>query len=102
MTPQAAGCHAGITFGPGVICSIIEKRLEALEETVWTTETCKEEAQKVRLKFSQSYREAGIKAELLSKKNPKLLKQQWYVEEAVASIASRKSRIMSVSWRSVQ
>lgn len=44
MTPQAAGCHAGISFGPGVVCSIVEKRLEALEETVWTTETHKEEA----------------------------------------------------------
>lgn len=51
--------------------------------------------------FSQLW-DAGIKAELLSKKNPKLLKQQWYFEEAVASITSRKSRIMSVSWRPVQ
>lgn len=72
-----------------------------MEETVWTTESQKQ-LQKVRLKLFSELRDAGIKAELLSKKNPKLLKQQWYFEEAVAIIASRKSRIVSVSWRLVQ
>lgn len=72
-----------------------------MEETVWTTETWKK-LQKVRLKLFSELRDSGVKAELLSNKNPKFLKQQRYFKEAVAIIASRKSRIVSVSWRSVQ
>lgn len=79
---------------------LLSNRSEALEETVWITESQK--LQKVRLKLFSELRDAGIKAELLSKKNPKFLKQQWFSEEAVAIIASRKSRIVSVSWRSAQ
>lgn len=54
------------------------------------------------MKLFSELRDAGIKAELLSKKKPKFLKQQWFFEAAVAIIASRKSRIVSVSWRSAQ
>lgn len=80
---------------------LLSNRSEALEETVWITESQKK-LQKVRLKLFSELRDAGIKAELLSKKNPKFLKQQWFSEEAVAIIASRKSRIVSVLWRSAQ
>nr|KAF6346642.1 hypothetical protein mPipKuh1_006059 [Pipistrellus kuhlii] len=78
----------GLSVGVERIFSIVEQRLEALEEKVRTTETqvlvasAQKKLLEERLKLVSELWDAGIKAELLYKKNPKLLNQLQYCEEA--------------------
>ncbi|XP_036752049.1 histidine--tRNA ligase, cytoplasmic isoform X2 [Manis pentadactyla] len=78
----------GLSIGVERIFSIVEQRLEALEEKVRTTETqvlvasAQKKLLEERLKLVSELWDAGIKAELLYKKNPKLLSQLQYCEEA--------------------
>ncbi|XP_022348743.1 histidine--tRNA ligase, cytoplasmic isoform X5 [Enhydra lutris kenyoni] len=78
----------GLSIGVERIFSIVEQRLEALEEKVRTTETqvlvasAQKKLLEERLRLVSELWDAGIKAELLYKKNPKLLNQLQYCEEA--------------------
>uniref|UniRef100_A0A8C5IMH8 histidine--tRNA ligase n=1 Tax=Junco hyemalis TaxID=40217 RepID=A0A8C5IMH8_JUNHY len=71
----------------GRIFSILEQRLEASEEKIRTTETqvlvasAQKKLLEERLRLISELWDAGIKAEMLYKKNPKLLNQLQYCEE---------------------
>ncbi|XP_075458082.1 histidine--tRNA ligase, cytoplasmic-like isoform X1 [Ascaphus truei] len=77
----------GVSIGIERIFSIIEKNAEASKEKIRTTETqvLVAAAQKMlleeRLKLISTLWDSGIKAEMLYKKNPKLLNQLHYCEE---------------------
>uniref|UniRef100_A0A8W4FFR4 Histidine--tRNA ligase, cytoplasmic n=1 Tax=Sus scrofa TaxID=9823 RepID=A0A8W4FFR4_PIG len=101
----------GLSIGVERIFSIVEQRLEALEEKVRTTETqvlvasAQKKLLEERLKLVSELWDAGIKAELLYKKNPKLLNQLQYCEEAgiplVAIIGEQELKDGVVKLRSV-
>ncbi|NWX08689.1 SYHC protein, partial [Caloenas nicobarica] len=69
------------------IFSILEQRVEASEEKIRTTETqvlvasAQKKLLEERLKLISELWDAGIKAEVLYKKNPKLLNQLQYCED---------------------
>uniref|UniRef100_A0A5F8GWX1 Histidine--tRNA ligase, cytoplasmic n=1 Tax=Monodelphis domestica TaxID=13616 RepID=A0A5F8GWX1_MONDO len=77
----------GLSIGVERIFSIVEQRMEASEEKVRTTETqvlvaaAQKKLLEERLKLVAELWDRGIKAELLYKKNPKLLTQLQYCEE---------------------
>ncbi|XP_006891213.1 PREDICTED: histidine--tRNA ligase, cytoplasmic isoform X2 [Elephantulus edwardii] len=101
----------GLSIGVERIFSIVEQRLEALEEKVRTTETqvlvasAQKKLLEERLKLVSELWDAGIKAELLYKKNPKLLNQLQYCEEAgiplVAIIGEQELRDGVIKLRAV-
>ncbi|XP_061858632.1 histidine--tRNA ligase, cytoplasmic-like isoform X2 [Colius striatus] len=77
----------GVSIGIERIFSILEHRLEASEEKIRTTETqvlvasAQKKLLEERLKLISELWDAGIKAEVLYKKNPKLLSQLQYCED---------------------
>ncbi|NWX17756.1 SYHC protein, partial [Aegotheles bennettii] len=77
----------GVSIGIERIFSILEQRVEASEEKIRTTETqvlvasAQKKLLEERLKLISELWDAGIKAELLYKKNPKLLNQLQYCED---------------------
>ncbi|NXX85836.1 SYHC protein, partial [Urocolius indicus] len=77
----------GLSVGIERIFSILEARLEASEEKIRTTETqvlvasAQKKLLEERLKLVSELWDAGIKAEVLYKKNPKLLSQLQYCED---------------------
>ncbi|KFP09958.1 Histidine--tRNA ligase, cytoplasmic, partial [Egretta garzetta] len=77
----------GVSIGIERIFSILEQRLEASEEKIRTTETqvlvasAQKKLLEERLKLISELWDAGIKAEVLYKKNPKLLNQLQYCED---------------------
>ncbi|NP_001383807.1 histidine--tRNA ligase, cytoplasmic isoform 3 [Gallus gallus] len=77
----------GISIGIERIFSILEQRVEASEEKIRTTETqvlvasAQKKLLEERLKLISELWDAGIKAEVLYKKNPKLLNQLQYCED---------------------
>nr|CAA28956.1 unnamed protein product [Homo sapiens] len=95
----------------GRIFSIVEQRLEALEEKIRTTETqvlvasAQKKLARGKTKACLRLWDAGIKAELLYKKNPKLLNQLQYCEEAgiplVAIIGEQELKDGVIKLRSV-
>ncbi|KAM5298602.1 histidine--tRNA ligase, cytoplasmic isoform 2-T2 [Ctenodactylus gundi] len=101
----------GLSIGVERIFSIVEQRLETLEEKVRTTETqvfvasAQKKLLEERLKLVSELWDAGIKAELLYKKNPKLLNQLQYCEEAgiplVAIIGEQELKDGVIKLRSV-
>ncbi|ELW54063.1 Histidyl-tRNA synthetase, cytoplasmic [Tupaia chinensis] len=101
----------GLSIGVERIFSIVEQRLEALEEKVRTTETqvlvasAQKKLLEERMKLVSELWDAGIKAELLYKKNPKLLNQLQYCEEAgiplVAIIGEQELKDGVIKLRSV-
>uniref|UniRef100_A0A8C9DRH6 Histidine--tRNA ligase, cytoplasmic n=1 Tax=Prolemur simus TaxID=1328070 RepID=A0A8C9DRH6_PROSS len=101
----------GLSIGVERIFSIVEQRLEALEEKVRTTETqvlvasAQKKLLEERLKLVSELWDAGIKAELIYKKNPKLLNQLQYCEEAgiplVAIIGEQELKDGVIKLRSV-
>ncbi|XP_044772654.1 histidine--tRNA ligase, cytoplasmic isoform X8 [Neomonachus schauinslandi] len=101
----------GLSIGVERIFSIVEQRLEALEEKVRTTETqvlvasAQKKLLEERLKLVSELWDAGIKAELLYRKNPKLLNQLQYCEEAgiplVAIIGEQELKDGVIKLRSV-
>ncbi|XP_055980264.1 histidine--tRNA ligase, cytoplasmic [Sorex fumeus] len=101
----------GLSVGVERIFSIVEQRLEALEEKVRTTETqvlvasAQKKLLEERLKLAAELWDAGIKAELLYKKNPKLLNQLQYCEETgiplVAIIGEQELKEGVIKLRSV-
>uniref|UniRef100_A0A8C7B5E4 Histidine--tRNA ligase, cytoplasmic n=1 Tax=Neovison vison TaxID=452646 RepID=A0A8C7B5E4_NEOVI len=101
----------GLSIGVERIFSIVEQRLEALEEKVRTTETqvlvasAQKKLLEERLRLVSELWDAGIKAELLYKKNPKLLNQLQYCEEAgiplVAIIGEQELKDGVIKLRSV-
>uniref|UniRef100_A0A2K5EIF8 Histidine--tRNA ligase, cytoplasmic n=1 Tax=Aotus nancymaae TaxID=37293 RepID=A0A2K5EIF8_AOTNA len=101
----------GLSIGVERIFSIVEQRLEVLEEKVRTTETqvlvasAQKKLLEERLKLVSELWDAGIKAELLYKKNPKLLNQLQYCEEAgiplVAIIGEQELKDGVIKLRSV-
>ncbi|KAM5301777.1 histidine--tRNA ligase, cytoplasmic isoform 1-T1 [Glossophaga mutica] len=101
----------GLSIGVERIFSIVEQRLEASEEKVRTTETqvlvasAQKKLLEERLKLISELWDAGIKAELLYKKNPKLLNQLQYCEEGgiplVAIIGEQELKDGVIKLRSV-
>ncbi|XP_045140676.1 histidine--tRNA ligase, cytoplasmic [Echinops telfairi] len=101
----------GLSIGVERIFSIVEQRLEALEEKVRTTETqvlvasAQKKLLEERLKLASELWDAGIKAELLYRKNPKLLNQLQYCEETgiplVAIIGEQELKDGVIKLRSV-
>uniref|UniRef100_A0A8U7P332 histidine--tRNA ligase n=1 Tax=Corvus moneduloides TaxID=1196302 RepID=A0A8U7P332_CORMO len=77
----------GVSIGIERIFSILEQRLEASEEKIRTTETqvlvasAQKKLLEERLKLISELWDGGIKAEMLYKKNPKLLNQLQYCED---------------------
>uniref|UniRef100_A0A8B9C944 histidine--tRNA ligase n=1 Tax=Anser brachyrhynchus TaxID=132585 RepID=A0A8B9C944_9AVES len=77
----------GVSIGIERIFSILEQRVEASEEKIRTTETqvlvasAQKKLLEERLKLISELWDAGIKAEILYKKNPKLLNQLQYCED---------------------
>nr|XP_020655025.1 histidine--tRNA ligase, cytoplasmic [Pogona vitticeps] len=77
----------GVSIGIERIFSIMEQKLEASEEKIRTTETqvlvasAQKKLLEERLKLVSELWDSGIKAEMLYKKNPKLLSQFQYCEE---------------------
>ncbi|XP_030067634.1 histidine--tRNA ligase, cytoplasmic [Microcaecilia unicolor] len=77
----------GLSIGIERIFSIMEQKVEASEEKVRTTETqvlvaaAQKKLLEERLKLISELWDSGIKAEMLYKKNPKLLNQLQYCEE---------------------
>nr|XP_010296021.1 PREDICTED: histidine--tRNA ligase, cytoplasmic [Balearica regulorum gibbericeps] len=77
----------GVSIGIERIFSILEQRVEASEEKIRTTETqvlvasAQKKLLEERLKLISELWDAGIKAEMLYKKNPKLLNQLQYCED---------------------
>uniref|UniRef100_A0A8C0TJD1 Histidine--tRNA ligase, cytoplasmic n=2 Tax=Canis lupus familiaris TaxID=9615 RepID=A0A8C0TJD1_CANLF len=108
------GCKVpcvGLSIGVERIFSIVEQRLEATEEKVRTTETqvlaasAQKKLLEERLKLVSELWNAGIKAELLYKKNAKLQNQLQYCEEAgiplVAIIGEQELKDGVIKLRSV-
>ncbi|XP_020860839.1 histidine--tRNA ligase, cytoplasmic isoform X2 [Phascolarctos cinereus] len=101
----------GLSVGVERIFSIVEQRMEASEEKVRTTETqvlvaaAQKKLLEERLKLVAELWDRGIKAELLYKKNPKLLTQLQYCEETgiplVAIIGEQELKDGVVKLRSV-
>ncbi|XP_074068913.1 histidine--tRNA ligase, cytoplasmic [Macrotis lagotis] len=101
----------GLSIGVERIFSIVEQRMEASEEKVRTTETqvlvaaAQKKLLEERLKLVAELWDRGIKAELLYKKNPKLLTQLQYCEETgiplVAIIGEQELKDGVVKLRSV-
>lgn len=101
----------GLSVGVERIFSIVEQRLEALEEKVRTTGTqvlvasAQKKLLEERLKLVAELWDAGIKAELLYKKNPKLLNQLQYCEETgiplVAIVGEQELKEGVIKLRSV-
>lgn len=77
----------GVSIGIERIFSIMEQKAEASDEKIRTTETqvlvaaAQKKLLEERMKLIAELWNAGIKAELLYKKNPKLLNQLQYCEE---------------------
>ncbi|XP_075020097.1 histidine--tRNA ligase, cytoplasmic-like isoform X3 [Calonectris borealis] len=77
----------GVSIGIERIFSMLEQRVEASEEKIRTTETqvlvasAQKKLLEERLKLISELWDAGIKAEVLYKKNPKLLNQLQYCED---------------------
>ncbi|KAM6455422.1 histidine--tRNA ligase, cytoplasmic [Liasis olivaceus] len=77
----------GVSIGIERIFSIMEQKIEASEEKIRTTETqvlvasAQKKLLEERLKLVSELWDSGIKAEILYKKNPKLLSQLQYCEE---------------------
>uniref|UniRef100_A0A8D0FZB8 histidine--tRNA ligase n=1 Tax=Sphenodon punctatus TaxID=8508 RepID=A0A8D0FZB8_SPHPU len=77
----------GLSIGIERIFSIVEQKMEASEEKIRTTETqvlvasAQKKLLEERLKLISELWDSGIKAEMLYKKNPKLLNQLQYAEE---------------------
>ncbi|XP_074771936.1 histidine--tRNA ligase, cytoplasmic isoform X3 [Athene noctua] len=77
----------GVSIGIERIFSILEQRVEASEEKIRTTETqvlvasAQKKLLEERLKLISELWDAGVKAEVLYKKNPKLLNQLQYCED---------------------
>ncbi|KAM4747340.1 histidine--tRNA ligase, cytoplasmic [Rhinophrynus dorsalis] len=77
----------GVSIGIERIFSIMEQKAEASEEKIRTTETqvlvaaAQKKLLEERMKLLSELWNAGIKAEMLYKKNPKLLNQLQYCEE---------------------
>lgn len=77
----------GVSIGIERIFSIMEQKAEASDEKIRTTETqvlvaaAQKKLLEERLKLISELWNAGIKAEMLYKKNPKLLNQLQYCEE---------------------
>ncbi|KAM6299717.1 histidine--tRNA ligase, cytoplasmic-like [Aegotheles albertisi] len=84
----------GVSIGIERIFSILEQRLEASGEKVRTTETQvlvatpQKHMIAARLKLISELWDAGIKAEMLYKKDPKLLKQLQYCEDTGIPLAA--------------
>ncbi|XP_043376132.1 histidine--tRNA ligase, cytoplasmic isoform X1 [Dermochelys coriacea] len=77
----------GVSIGIERIFSIMEQKVEASEEKIRTTETqvlvaaAQKKLLEERLKLISELWDSGIKAEMLYKKNPKLLNQLQYCED---------------------
>ncbi|NWI13695.1 SYHC protein, partial [Crypturellus soui] len=77
----------GVSIGIERIFSIMEQKVEASAEKIRTTETqvlvasAQKKLLEERLKLISELWDAGIKAEMLYKKNPKLLNQLQYCED---------------------
>ncbi|KAJ1128013.1 hypothetical protein NDU88_006406 [Pleurodeles waltl] len=77
----------GVSIGIERIFSIMEQKAEASDEKIRTTETqvlvaaAQKKLLEERLKLISELWNAGVKAEMLYKKNPKLLNQLQYCEE---------------------
>ncbi|XP_015667088.1 histidine--tRNA ligase, cytoplasmic [Protobothrops mucrosquamatus] len=77
----------GVSIGIERVFSIMEQKMEASEEKIRTTETqvlvasAQKKLLEERLKLVSELWDSGIKAEILYKKNPKLLNQLQYCEE---------------------
>ncbi|XP_034267534.1 histidine--tRNA ligase, cytoplasmic-like isoform X3 [Pantherophis guttatus] len=77
----------GVSIGIERVFSIMEQKMEASEEKIRTTETqvlvasAQKKLLEERLKLVSQLWDSGIKAEILYKKNPKLLNQLQYCEE---------------------
>ncbi|MGH0134252.1 UNVERIFIED_CONTAM: hypothetical protein FKN15_063183 [Acipenser sinensis] len=77
----------GVSVGIERVFSILEQKAEASEEKIRTTETqvlvasAQKNLLEERLKLTSELWDAGIKAEVLYKKNPKLLSQLQHCEE---------------------
>ncbi|XP_023801628.1 histidine--tRNA ligase, cytoplasmic [Cyanistes caeruleus] len=84
----------GVSIGIERIFSILEQRLEASGEKLRTTETQvlvatpQKHLLAARLKLISELWDAGIKAEMLYKKDPKLLKQLHYCEDMGIPLAA--------------
>ncbi|NWS77618.1 SYHC protein, partial [Crotophaga sulcirostris] len=84
----------GVSIGIERIFSILEQRVEASGQKVRPTETQvlvatpQKDLLAVRLKLISELWDAGIKAEMLYKKNPKLLKQLQYCEDTGIPLAA--------------
>uniref|UniRef100_A0A8C3XCH3 histidine--tRNA ligase n=1 Tax=Cyanoderma ruficeps TaxID=181631 RepID=A0A8C3XCH3_9PASS len=84
----------GVSIGIERIFSILEQRLEASGEKLRTTETQvlvatpQKHLLAARLKLISELWDAGIKAEMLYKKDPKLLKQLHYCEDTGIPLAA--------------
>ncbi|XP_017594157.1 PREDICTED: histidine--tRNA ligase, cytoplasmic [Corvus brachyrhynchos] len=84
----------GVSIGIERIFSILEQRLEASGEKLRTTETQvlvatpQKHLLPARLKLISELWDAGIKAEMLYKKDPKLLKQLQYCEDTGIPLAA--------------
>ncbi|XP_077122250.1 histidine--tRNA ligase, cytoplasmic [Ranitomeya variabilis] len=78
----------GVSIGIERIFSIMEQKAEASEEKIRTTDTqvlvaaAQKKLLEERMKLISELWNAGVKAELLYKKNPKLLNQLQYCEES--------------------
>ncbi|MGH0116636.1 UNVERIFIED_CONTAM: hypothetical protein FKN15_012231 [Acipenser sinensis] len=77
----------GVSIGIERVFSILEQKAEASDEKIRTTETqvlvasAQKNLLEERLKLTSELWDAGIKAEVLYKKNPKLLSQLQHCEE---------------------
>ncbi|KAF7235471.1 Histidine--tRNA ligase, cytoplasmic, partial [Varanus komodoensis] len=101
----------GVSIGIERIFSIMEQKVEASEEKIRTTETqvlvasAQKKLLEERLKLVSELWDAEIKAEVLYKKNPKLLNQLQYCEEAgiplVAILGERELKDGVVKLRDV-
>ncbi|NXP56768.1 SYHC protein, partial [Heliornis fulica] len=86
-TGGSASQTSPLSIGIERIFSILEQRVEASEEKIRTTETqvlvasAQKKLLEERLKLISELWDAGIKAEVLYKKNPKLLNQLQYCED---------------------
>ncbi|NWT73410.1 SYHC protein, partial [Prunella himalayana] len=84
----------GVSIGIERIFSILERRLEASGEKLRTTETQvlvatpQKHLLAARMKLISELWDAGIKAEMLYKKDPKLLKQLQYCEDTGIPLAA--------------
>ncbi|KAJ8404557.1 hypothetical protein AAFF_G00338240 [Aldrovandia affinis] len=101
----------GVSIGVERIFSIMEQRTEACAEKVRTTETqvlvasAQKNLLEERLKLVAHLWDAGVKAEVVHKANPKLLSQLQYCEDAgiplVVIIGERELQDGAVTLRSV-